>query len=402
MTAKPTSALEWYAYLGLVACLGVIQLTIFGNVPLMIAGIVWFVMLAREREWPAVPAFFGPLAALAGWTLVSSAFSSHPAESFWRDRQMLYYLIVPLTMRVARGDKAMTAVNVIIAVGAGSAIIGVVEGLVLGHGLGDLHDRPTGLLGHYMTYSGLLMLVLCAAVARLVYRGTEWIWPAIAVPALVVALIATESRNAWMGALLAVVCLLSLRNWKLLVAVPAALVVFLLLAPAWAKDRAFSTFDAANETNRDRISMLKSGAAMIEDHPLVGVGPNMVPKAYEQTYKRPDAIDPMDQPASTRGQRSHLHNVPVQLAAERGLPALLAWLWFVAVAGRDLLKHALRGPTKALAAMGLAVLVAAVVAGLFEHNFGDSEFLVLFLGLLTLPFAAAESPDGRPATEART
>jgi len=27
-------------------------------------------------------------------------------------------------------------------------------------------------------------------------------------------------------------------------------------------------------------------------------------------------------------------------------------------------------------------------AGFFEHNFGDSEFLMLFLVMLTLPFAA--------------
>jgi len=29
-----------------------------------------------------------------------------------------------------------------------------------------------------------------------------------------------------------------------------------------------------------------------------------------------------------------------------------------------------------------------LTAGMFEHNFGDSEFLVLFLGLITLPYAA--------------
>ena len=28
-------------------------------------------------------------------------------------------------------------------------------------------------------------------------------------------------------------------------------------------------------------------------------------------------------------------------------------------------------------------------AGLFEYNFGDSEFLMLFLGLISLPHAAA-------------
>jgi len=38
---------------------------------------------------------------------------------------------------------------------------------------------------------------------------------------------------------------------------------------------------------------------------------------------------------------------------------------------------------------GLAALVAMLTAGLFEHNFGDSEFLMLFLVIITLPCAAA-------------
>jgi len=32
---------------------------------------------------------------------------------------------------------------------------------------------------------------------------------------------------------------------------------------------------------------------------------------------------------------------------------------------------------------------AMLAAGLFEYNFGDSEFLMLLLLLLTLPYAAA-------------
>ena len=32
-----------------------------------------------------------------------------------------------------------------------------------------------------------------------------------------------------------------------------------------------------------------------------------------------------------------------------------------------------------------------VTAGLFEYNFGDSEFLMLFLFLITLPFAASRT-----------
>ena len=36
-------------------------------------------------------------------------------------------------------------------------------------------------------------------------------------------------------------------------------------------------------------------------------------------------------------------------------------------------------------------------AGLFEYNFGDSEFLMLFLVLITLPYASDRSPDGADA-----
>jgi O-antigen ligase len=81
--------------------------------------------------------------------------------------------------------------------------------------------------------------------------------------------------------------------------------------------------------------------------------------------------------------------VPLQIAAERGLPALAVWLWFIVVAARDLLRLVRAGgTTRPLAAGGLAAIVAMLVAGFFEYNFGDSEFLMLFLGLITAPFAA--------------
>ena len=56
-----------------------------------------------------------------------------------------------------------------------------------------------GLLSHYMTYSGVLMLVVCTAAARLLfYRNARS--GRLAVPALLVALVATQTRNAWIGA----------------------------------------------------------------------------------------------------------------------------------------------------------------------------------------------------------
>jgi O-antigen ligase len=91
----------------------------------------------------------------------------------------------------------------------------------------------------------------------------------------------------------------------------------------------------------------------------------------------------------------HLHNVPMQIAAERGLPALAMWLWFVgsAIAGLKALVD--RARHRVPVATALAAMAAMLTAGLFEYNFGDSEFLMLFLILLTLPFAA-ERDGGLP------
>jgi O-antigen ligase len=84
----------------------------------------------------------------------------------------------------------------------------------------------------------------------------------------------------------------------------------------------------------------------------------------------------------------HLHNVPLQIAAERGLPTLAAWLVFIVILALDLARLFWKGHNRVLTAAALAALVSMLAAGLFEHNFGDSEFLMLFLLIVTLPFAA--------------
>jgi O-antigen ligase len=391
MTATgDNSTLERYAFLALAASLGLLQLKLLGfEVLFSIAALLWFVLLVRGARQPARPAFVLPLLVYAGLTMLSTAFSQDPLVSLREDKQLVWYFVIPVTMALATGRRAMTVTNTIIAIGAVSAFVGIVQGIIVGELNLDylLHNRPHGVVGHFMTYSGLLMLVTCTAAAQLIYREREWLWPAVAVPALLVALAVTLSRNVWIGTIAALTTLLMLRRPKLTMAVPLVVAAALLVPSV--RDRALSMFDPSNPTNRDRISMWKSGGAMIADHWLTGVGPNMVPVAYIQKYKRADAVDPPDQPGSTR---AHLHNVVIQIAAERGVPALLAWFWFVIVAARDLWRQTRTGPAPGLAAAGLAAIVAMLTAGMFEHNFGDSEFLVLFLGLITLPSAARVTP----------
>jgi O-antigen ligase len=381
MRIESESRLATVGFVLVAICLGVVQFSIFlAQTTFALAAILWLIVTIQERRRPDVPAFFLPLLVYAGLTLVSAAMSPNPQKSFIDSRQLLLWLMVPVVARFARGHRAEVVINVIIALGAAGAVVGVVQFAMFG--FDDLQKRPTGALSHYMTYSGVLMLVTGAAVARLLFHRGEWIWPAIAVPALLVALAFTFARNAWVGVFVAIVCLLAIRNWKLVIIAPLAAVLFFAIAPAGIRQRAFSMFDLNDPTNRDRRAMMKVGAGMIQDHPLFGVGPEMIESQYTR-YRPPDAVNPTN---------PHLHNVPVQIAAERGLPALAVWLWFVVVALRDLVRQLKHGPAKSVAAAGLAAMIGMLAAGLFEYNFGDSEFLMLFLGLITLPFAAAKAP----------
>jgi O-antigen ligase len=383
MTSE-SPALERLAFWLLVASLGLVQLnllvaeTLFG-----LSALCWLPLAIRDERRPAAPAFMLPLVAYGAWTLASAAFSFDAQASLIDCKQLVLFLIVPMTIRLARADRATSAINVIIALGAAGALVGVVEYTMLGYH-DDLSRRPTGLLSHYMTYSGVIMLVLTAAVARLLFYTGQRVWPAIAVPALAVALAVTLARNAWIGAGLSVSTLAALRQRRLLFALPVLAVLVVVFAPASIRNRAYSIVDLNDPSNRDRLAMLQMGAAMVRDHPFFGVGPDQVKVVYAQ-YRPPTAVNPTN---------PHLHNVPVQIAAERGLPALALWLWFIVVAARDLFRQVRRGPAPSIAAAGLGAVVAMLSAGLFEYNFGDSEFLILFLGLISLPFAAAWTAAG--------
>jgi O-antigen ligase len=272
-------------------------------------------------------------------------------------------------------------VTVIVSFAAASAIVGIVQFGVLHYD--NLGRRAQGTLGHYMTYSGLLMLVICAAAARLIFGRRGRTWPALIMPALVVALALTLGRSAWIGASVAVALLLALKDVKLTVLLPVFIALLFALGPGTVTKRVMSIFDVQEPTNQDRLAMIEIGARIVHDHPLTGVGPNMVPRVYAQ-YRPDYAINKVN---------PHLHNVPIQIAAERGLPALAIWLWFVGAVFVAQWRLFRTRQSVVTAAAGLAAVAGMLAAGLFEYNFGDSEFLMLFLVLVTLPFAAA-----RPAT----
>jgi O-antigen ligase len=375
--APRAAVLRKASTVGLVSVLIAIQFSIgLAHALYALTLIGWAALLIVERRRPQAPRFALPLALYALLTLVSAALSTDPTTSVIDSRQLLLFLLVPLTYDLITREWANTAATAIMSAGAVSGLVGIGQYAILNY---NLDQRPHGTLGMYMTYSGLTMLIVCLAVAQVLFARSGRTWAALVVPALAVALAVTFSRNAWIGACSAVAVLFLLKDFRLLGVLPLIVAFFFLAAPADIQQRFFSIFDSRDLSNRDRLAMLEAGGRIVRDHPLAGVGPDMVLREYPH-YRTAEAV--LEMPP-------HLHNVPVHVAAERGLPALAVWLWFVVVAAIDLKRlFKSAGDLRWLPAAGLAAMVAMLTAGLFEYNFGDSEFLMVFLFLITLPFAA--------------
>jgi len=371
------------AYLALLVCAATLQFSLFAAeavaLPVMLAA--WAFLLWTGKSRAEAPAIFWPLVVYGALTLISAAFSRDPRTSLTDCKQLVLYLMIPAVYALARERRATLVMHVIISAGAISAIVGVVQYGVFAYD--TLGKRPLGFLGHWMTYSGLLMLVITATTSRLLFERRDRIWPALVLPALVAAVAVTLTRSAWVGSLAGVGVLLLLKDLRLFAVLPILLALIVVIAPASVTGRVYSIFNLQDATNRDRVAMLKAGAAIVRQHPLVGVGPNMIEVVYP-IYRTPDAVKPI---------QPHLHNVPMQIAAERGLPALAAWGWFIVTVVVELARKMKTARRPFLVAAALGAVAAMLTAGLFENNFGDSEFLMLFLVMITLPFAADRGED---------
>jgi O-antigen ligase len=381
------SRFEQIAAIALIGSAGAVQFSIAaGQILLAVAVAGWLAAIATSpRPSFAAPRFFWALAIYAALTVVSAAFSPQPRISLVDCKQLVLFLIVPITYQLMNESRAQTLATVVMSLGAASAAIGIFEYGIL-H-FDSLGRRPQGTLGHYMTYSGLLMLVICIALARILFSHRERTWAVLVMPALLVAVSVTLTRNAWVGICGAAALLLLLKDFRLLAVLPVVAAIFFGIAPTQMQARFRSIFSTNDPSNRDRVAMLQEGEHMIKNHPLVGVGPNMVQQLYED-YRVADALDKVN---------PHLHNVPLQIAAERGLPALAAWLAFIVVLVMDLGRRFRAGRHHFFIATALACVISMLAAGMFEYNFGDSEFLMLFLMLVTLPFAVerAQNSEGR-------
>ncbi len=384
---------------------------------LWVAGVVWCVNWLRSElnrdGYVPVPArgpagdIFSlvgtPLMAFWGISVISALASRSPVESMWEVRDVFLWAAPPITYLAYQHPRMR---NIGVRVFGGGIFLAILLGLagtLMAMQRGEMPGtyRPYGTLGHYMTYAGALMLAI--PVLLTVQSGRGWLWHRIVAIGALVLLGLTMTRSGWIGCFVGLVIWIvsrfvrgqtpaiarAGRPWAaygtilFVVLIVAAIVLLSMVGPETLFDRGASIFSLDNPTNVDRLAMAATGLRIIRAHPWLGIGPGLMGRVYP-AWRVEWAVQETN---------PHLHNNVLQIAAERGLFGLAAWLWLMAaicVGAWRVLRYAGpfgEGGPEARAA--LAALAAFLTMGLFEYNFGDSEVVMILLFIVALPFAAS-------------
>ena len=335
-------------------------------------------------SWQRLRPLVLPLCALVGWILVSTLGSTDRATSWDEATELLGLATLPLCLFLIRGREAVgRVIDGLIFMAVLAAIFGLVQGLDTG--FTDLQSRIRGPFSHYMTFAGVLLLGNVLLLAQIVYGYRRSWWLAVPLTLLTLGIAVSLTRGVWLALILVAVAMLWVAAPRWLAGLPLLALLFALLMPGFWGHRVASIADLTNESNRERVRMTKAGLRMVEDRPLLGHGPGVLRQIYSR-YAEPTAL---------RMNVEHLHNSYLQIAAENGLPALVAFLWLLSSSlRRSVSGLRMSGETDppvprevpALFAGALFGLLAFCLAAAFEDNWSDTEVQRMALFLISAPF----------------
>ncbi len=263
--------------------------------------------------------------------------------------------------------------------------------------------RSKGFYGHYTTYAEVLQLIGSLILGLLVAALARWkagaadlrrnvIVLALAVAATGFALLLTVTRGPQLALAIsaALIVLLGLgRRWFLtamLVLVPVALGGLIFLQ----QSRKVDFFDSKDESTRYRQMMARDGLRLWTQSPrhvVFGVGMDSVQRHWQEWGLYDKGWQPM----------GHFHSTPIQLLAERGLPALLFWLVVIGIYAWTLLRWLRLQDGGDWRSRGIVLgclggLVGFVASGMVHYNLGDQEVAMVFFILMGLTWRIVRDP----------
>lgn len=148
-------------------------------------------------------------------------------------------------------------------------------------------------------------------------------------------------------------------------------------------------FDPNDNSTTWRQTVYREGFDLWTQNPrhfLIGVGMDSI-KRYKEEW---GLFDKGKLPPG------HFHSTPLQLVVERGLPALLLWLWILGVYLSKMLKFLRRNEfddwiEKGIVLGCLGGAVGFFVSGLVHYNLGDGEVAMVFYLLMALAIGIVRS-----------
>lgn len=355
------------------------------QVLLGVALLLWLVY-RPALEWPAGMEW---AAAFLGLTLLAALVSGDARSALPQVRKLYLWTLLPLGATFLTPAFSRAAlVWPMLAVCAASALWSFWEywlkwqaAAAAGQDfyLAYVADRITGFMSHWMTFGAHMLIGFCLAGALLLFTPQSRLTRLgllLLLGIFTAAILLGQTRSIWLGLFCASAMLvLRWRPWALLTLPVLGLLVFL-ISPGVVQTRLASIVRPQGEidSNSHREVTRAVGWRMIAAHPWLGLGPEGPGKHFDDYLPVPRSVKPLPD-----GYYGHLHNVYLQYAAERGLPALVCFLIFVGCNVRRWWQAS--GPLRQFA---LAAIAGLAASGLFEHNLGDSEVLTPFLALFGL------------------
>lgn len=311
----------------------------------------------------------------------------------------LFFLAFVLGLQVGADAGARAVVQRSVTVGAcGVALLGLAErGERIFSGGASLQVnrvtstfRNAAFLGSYL----VLVIPITASVALDKSADRRWrILGAAATALSLVALLATQTRAAWLGTLAAFVTIGALawrgghRRATLALGATVAVLLAAAISVAPLRDRAFSIGRTSGGSNAIRVRLWDRSLALAEKRPLLGYGPDALGIAF------PRVIDDRYEIEVTRETSpDRAHNLELDLLLWGGVGAVIAAAgWIVSIIRVS--KPTRLGPEGIALA---AALVGYLVQLQMSFSLADVDVMaMMFAGILV----SASAPPGQPRTD---
>jgi len=350
---------------------------------LVLTSLGWVTRSLISGSFPFRASSAGVALGIFGWITIISVFLGSDPGTSAKVGVMTLVLVVLFHFVTKDGDSALVVgllccLVVSAAIVSAFAILNNDQSSITYIGT-DAFYREAGVFAHSNTFATFVAMALPASIvlAFVGPRSTR-IVAAIAAGLILIGLILTLSRGGILAAGASLTVMLIWAPMRRSVAVMLACLA--LLAGTGVSlsghvtyidnvTKRIGTLASAAEGNDPRVAIWRGAIEMIEDRPLTGVGPG----AFEQAGPAYGLLNPLATEFPF-GVPSHAHNLLLNIAAERGIPAMLSFVLFLLAIGKDCVRAILQaaGVQQTLAIAVSAGLTAFVVQGFVDYTFSTN------------------------------